>query len=225
MRGKGHTMVALYRYTLTSFFLSQRYLAPVLLFFAAIAVGTSSDSGPLMNTYSLCATIMFLCATWLTITVVNNEDPVQRGVTTVSAGTSRRPLAAAIAVALTCCIFLTVIGLGYPIISGKHVVTGAAIAVGAGAQLTTAAVGVALGLVCSRLVIARQGYAIATAVAVALAALLLPWATPVRPTVQLLLSDRTPGQVAVPLLGLGAAAVLVMVLVAAVTNEIAARRG
>ncbi|RKS70895.1 hypothetical protein BZB76_5375 [Actinomadura pelletieri DSM 43383] len=224
MRGRERTVFALYRYSFTGFVLSQRYAAPALLFCTAVVVGTSADSGPLIGAYSLCAMFMFLCAIWLTATLVNSEDPVQRGVTIVSAGGSARPLAATAAVAVTCCALLTVFGAGYPAMTGKHVVTATGVAVGAGAQLTTAAVGVAVGLVCSRPVIARQGYAVAAAVSAALAAVLVPWLTPVRPTVQLLLSDRSPEDVASPLLALALVATLLLTASVVATNTITTRR-
>jgi hypothetical protein len=71
-------VTALYRYLLTSVLLSQRYLPPTLLFLAAMAVGTTSDNGPLESSYAFCVLAMLVCSTWLTVSIVNHEDPTQR---------------------------------------------------------------------------------------------------------------------------------------------------
>jgi hypothetical protein len=68
-------VTAFYRYLLRSVLLSQRYLPPTLFFLAALAVGTSSDSGPLESSYAFCVLAMLVCTTWLTVSIVNHEDP------------------------------------------------------------------------------------------------------------------------------------------------------
>ncbi|WP_350275367.1 hypothetical protein [Kribbella sp. HUAS MG21] len=155
-------MSALYRYLLTTVLLSQRYLPPTLIFLAAMAVGTTSDSGPLQSSYAFCVLAMLVCTTWLTVAIVNHEDPTQRKITLVMTGSSLRVLAITVAVVLTWCVPLLVIGLVYPIVTGKHVVTAGDLGVGAAAQLGAAMIGVAIGLLCSRLVIARIGIAMLT---------------------------------------------------------------
>jgi hypothetical protein len=217
-------MIALYRYTLTSLLLSQRYLPPTLLFLAALSVGTASDTGPLVRTYSFCVAAMFVCGLWLTVAVVNTEDPTQRSVTIVSAGSARRALAATVGVAAGGCGFLTAIGLFLPNVVGSHVVTSGALAIGAVAQLAAALVGIALGLVCSRLVIRRTGHALVTAIAAILAVLLLRWTSPVMPLVRIMSGERPPGDLIVPVAALSLVATGMLCVSVAVTHLVAARR-
>ncbi|MEH0582219.1 hypothetical protein QBA54_49115 [Streptomyces sp. B21-108] len=55
-------MIALVRYMFSVLLLSQRYLAPLLLFLGLVAVLTSSDTGPLTATYASVAGAMLLCS-------------------------------------------------------------------------------------------------------------------------------------------------------------------
>jgi hypothetical protein len=183
---------------MTSVLLSQRYLPTALIFLALMAVGTTSDSGPLQS-YAFCVLAMLVCTTWLTVSIVNQEDPTQRKITLVMIGSSLRILAITLVVVLTWCIPLLVAGLVYPIVTGRHEVTTGILAVGAIAQLAAAMIGIAIGLLCSRLVIARIGIAMLTAAAAILAVLLIRWISPIRPLMTLLSSDRSPTASAVPL--------------------------
>jgi hypothetical protein len=184
---------------MTSVLLSQRYLPPALIFLALMAVGTTSDSGPLQSSYAFCVLAMLVCTTWLTVSIVNHEDPTQRKITLVMIGSSLRVLTITLAVVLTWCVPLLVAGLVYPIVTGKHVVTVGVLAVGTIAQLAAAMIGAAIGLLCSRLVIPRIGIAMLTAAAAILAVVLIRWVSPIRPLMTLLSSDRSPTESAVPL--------------------------
>ena len=184
-------MTALYRYLLMSVLLSQRYLPPTLIFLALMAVGTTSDSGPLQESYSFCVLAMLVCTTWLTVSIVNHEDPTQHQITRVMIGSSLRVLVTTVAVVLTWCVPLLVIGLVYPIVTGKHVVTLGALTIGGVAQSAAAMIGMAIGLLCSRLVVPRIGIAMLAAAAALLAVLLLRWISPIRPLMSMLSNDST----------------------------------
>ncbi|MEV0283006.1 hypothetical protein AB0H36_02690 [Kribbella sp. NPDC050820] len=216
-------MTALYRYLITSVLLSQRYLPPTLIFLAALAVGTSSDSGPLESSYAFCVLAMLVCSTWLTVAIVNHEDPTQHQITLVMIGDSLRVLAITVAVVLTWCTPLLAIGLAYPIVTGKHVVTVGALAVGAAAQLSAAMIGSAIGLLCSRLVIPRIGIATLTAAAAILAVLLLRWISPIRPLMTLLSNEHSPADNAVPLTLLTALSAVLLIAAVLATRALADR--
>lgn len=218
-------MIGLYRYLLAGWVLSQRYVPPVLVFLAALSVGTGSDSGPLLRTYSFCVGAVLACGAWLAVTVVNHEDPVQRQVVTVAAGSARRVLAATVAVALTGCLFLIALGLFIPLLVGHHTVTAGVLAAGAVAQFAAALVGTALGLLVSRSVIPRLGIAVATAVAALLAMLLIGWISPINPLIRLLSNAGTPGGVAVRLVVLTGLSAALLAVGAAITQWVASRRG
>ncbi|TCO50448.1 hypothetical protein EV646_102522 [Kribbella antiqua] len=184
-------MTALYRYLLVSVLLSQRYLPPTLIFLALMAVGTTSDSGPLQESYAFCVLAMLVCTTWLTVSIVNHEDPTQHQITRVMIGSSLRVLATTVAVVLSWCVPLLVIGLVYPIVTGKHVVTLGALTIGGIAESAAAMIGIAIGLLCSRLVIPRIGIAMLAAAAALLAVLLVRWISPIRPLMSMLSNDST----------------------------------
>ncbi|TCC24502.1 hypothetical protein [Kribbella speibonae] len=217
-------MSALYRYLLTSVLLSQRYLPPTLIFLAAMAVGTTSDNGPLQSSYSFCVLAMLVCTTWLTVSIVNHEDPTQRKITLVMIGSSLRVLTMTVAVVVTWCVPLLLIGLVYPIVTGKHVVTAGDLAVGAAAQLGAAMIGIAIGLLCSRLVIPRIGVAMLTAAAAILAVLLLRWISPIRPIMTVLSDEKTAGANAVPLTLLALLSAVLLAAAVFATNLLADRK-
>jgi hypothetical protein len=215
---------ALYRYLLTSVLLSQRYLPPTLIFLAAMAVGTTSDNGPLQSSYSFCVLAMLVCTTWLTVSIVNHEDPTQRKITLVMIGSSLRVLTTTVAVVVTWCVPLLVIGLVYPIVTGKQVVTAGDLAVGAAAQLGAAMIGIAIGLLCSRLVIPRIGVAMLTAAAAILAVLLLRWISPIRPIMTVLSNERSADTNAVPLTLLMVLAAVILTVAVFAVRALADRR-
>ena len=217
-------MTALYRYLMASVLLSQRYLPPTLIFLAAMAVGTTSDNGPLQSSYAFCVLAMLVCTTWLTVSLVNHEDPTQHKITLVMIGSSLRVLAITVAVVLTWCVPLLVVGIVYPIVTGKHVFAAGDLVVGAAAQLAAAMIGIAIGLLCSRLVIPRIGIAMLTAAGAILAVLLLRWISPIRPLMTLLSDGRTPGGTAVPLTLLTALAAAILIAALFATRALADRK-
>ncbi|MGC4941318.1 hypothetical protein [Kribbella sp. DT2] len=217
-------MSALYRYLLTSVLLSQRYLPPTLIFLAALAVGVTSDNGPLQSSYAFCVLAVLICSTWLAVAVINHEDPTQHKITVVMIGDPLRVLAITVAVVLTWCVPLIVIGLIYPIVTGSHTVTAGDLAVGTVAQLAAAMIGTAIGLLCSRLVIPRIGIATLTAAAAILAVLLLQWLSPIRPLMTLLANERSAGQNALPLASLTALCLAVLVIATLATRTVADRK-
>ena len=217
-------MSALYQYLMASVLLSQRYLPPMLIFLGALAVGTTPDNGPLQSSYAFCVLAMLVCTTWLSVSIVNHEDPTQRKITLVIIGSSLRVLAITVAVVLTWCVPLLVAGLVYPIVTGKHVVTAGDLLVGAAAQLGTAMIGIAIGLLCSRLVIPRIGIAMLTAAAAILVVLLIRWISPIRPLMTLLSDGRAAGGAAIPITLLTALAAAMLAAAVFATRALSDRR-
>ena len=129
-------MTALARYMLAGLGASQRYLPPALLFVISVVALTSGGGASLVPSYSAGALAQFICMTWLTVVLVNAEDPVQRAMTTVAAQGSFRVLFANVWAAVLVSVTLMVFGLAYPIAVGAHPVTASAVVVGVVAQLT-----------------------------------------------------------------------------------------
>jgi hypothetical protein len=217
-------MFALIRYTAATLLHSQRYLAPVLLFVGAVGVLASNDAGPLPPVYSSCAAMLFVAATWFTVALVSVEDPTHRAITIVSAGGTRRVLAATVAVAVLGCVAMSVFGLVLPLVFGDHPLSAVDLVVGTEAQLTAAVVGIAIGLVSSRLVIRRQGYALVLALALVLPVLLTPGLGPVNSMLVLMGRVTAAVDLVLPLAGLLAVGVAVLAVAGVGTHVISTRR-
>lgn len=217
-------MIALIRYTTATMLHSQRYLAPVLLFMAAVGVSSSNDSGPLPPIYALCAGELFVCAAWFTIALISIEDPAHRAITIVSSGDSRRVLLASVSVAVISCSVLAVIGVALPVLVGAHTVGISDLVVGMEAELTCAAMGISIGLLCSRLVIRRQGYALIVAIALVMTVLLVRGLPPVNVLFRLMVNATVSADVMSPVSGLLAIAVVVLVSSSVATQLIATRK-
>lgn len=217
-------MIALVRYTLATLLHSQRYLAPLLLFLAGVGVVSSNDQGPLPPVYGACAAMLFISAVWLTIALISAEDPAHRAIVIVSAGSPRRVLLASIWVACLGCLVFSAMGLVVPLVFGTHVVTVMDLLVGLMAELTCAAVGIAVGLICSRLVVRRQGYALVAALAFVLAFLLTPGLVPVNAVLQSTGRDVAASELAVPIGGFLLIAVVLLAVSGTITHLVSTRR-
>lgn len=183
-------MIALLRYTMAVLLHSQRYLPPLMLFVgvSVMFIG-SSDTGPVVPIYAPVTGMLFVCATWLAVMLVNAEDPVRRAVTVVNAGRSLSVLVATVVVALAVCLLVAGVVLFLPVVLGQHTVTAAGVIAGFLAQLAAASTGVAIGLLGSRLVISRAGYALLVALALVAIFALTKGLPPVNPMIRLLASD------------------------------------
>ncbi len=217
-------MIALVRYMFTVLLLSQRYLAPLLLFVGLTAVLTNSDAGPLTASYAAVAGVMLLSSAWLTMALIGLEDPPHRSIVVVSAGSHRRALLGSVATATVSCLLLTVAGLLLPLVFGSHTVHPADLVLGTEAQLTCAFTGIAIGLVCSRLVFRHQGYALVVALLLLLAVMLGKGVSPVN----IMLTNLQQATSSANVLGstgvLVAAAAVLLVVGTAVTHAVTVRK-
>lgn len=217
-------MIALVRYTSATMLHSQRYLAPVLLFMAALGVSSSNDSGPLPPIYGLCAAALFVCATWLTIALISIEDPAHRAITVVSARHSGKVLLASVSVAVISCLVLTVVGLVLPLLVGTHAVDITDLVLGIEAELTGAAMGISIGLLCSRLVIRRQGYALIVALGLVAAGLFVRDLPPMNVLIRLMANATSSADLLAPAGALLAIAVLILISSSIATHFIITRK-
>ncbi|MFH8729052.1 hypothetical protein [Streptomyces termitum] len=173
-------MIALTRYTFATMLHTQRYLAPLLLFTGLLGVLTVDGGGPLPPAYASAAGALFVCSTWLTMALMSLDAPSQRAVVVVTAGgRPLRVLLAVVGTALLSCLVLMVLGLLFPLWTGDHEVTAPDLLLGVEAQLTCAFTGTAIGVLCSRPVFERRGYALAAALALVTGALFTQGMPPV----------------------------------------------
>ena len=210
---------------MASVLLSQRYLPPTLIFLAAMAVGTTSDNGPLQSSYAFCVLAMLVCTTWLTVSIVNHEDPTQHKITLVMIGSSLRVLAITVTRRPD---LVRPAARDRPRLPDRHRQARRhrrAISSSARQPNSAAAmIGIAIGLLCSRLVIPRIGVAMLTAAAAILVVLLLRWISPIRPLMTLLSDGRSAGGAAVPITLLTALAAAMLTAALFATRALADRR-
>jgi hypothetical protein len=170
---------ALLRYLASDALRAGRWVAPGVLFLIVTVSGTAVG-GSALGGYGLTATALFPVAVWLTVTVLNSEDPIQALVTTAIVG---RPLAvrlAKLAVAFLACQVLCVIGVVWPLLTGHSASAGEVLAGLVGHELSSLA-GVAFGSLLSRPIVSRPAWAVMIGIAVVLVEILVPGFPPVRP--------------------------------------------
>jgi hypothetical protein len=217
-------MVALIRYNLAAVVHGQRYLAPLLIFAITLSVFTINDQGPLTGSYVAAAGALLLTMCWLTVTIINHEDPVRRSILIVLAGSSTRVLFAEVLLALLAGLALTLVGLIFPILSGQHLWAGTDLAAGAAALLTAAFTGTAVGVLCCRLMVPRPGYSLLLALVVVIALPLAHGLPPVNPMLRTLASSSPPVDQVAPLAGDLLISLVLLALCVAAARFTAARR-
>ncbi|MFJ4616947.1 hypothetical protein [Streptomyces sp. NPDC088812] len=204
---------------------SQRYVPPLFLFVAAAFVFTgSSESVPVVAIYGPVAGVLFVTSTWLTVALVNAEEPVRRVIAVVHAGRSTPVLVATVLVALATSLLVAGLLLFLPTVLGDHAVTTEDILVGVLAQLTGASTGVAIGLVVSRLVMRRTGYSLVAAL-VLMSVLSFPRGLPpINRLIRLLSYSPDAPDLLSSTAGCAAVAVALLIASACVTGAVADRR-
>lgn len=218
-------MIALIRYTFATVLHTQRYLAPLLLFMGLMGVLTVNGSGPLPPAYASSAGALFVSSTWLTIAVMSLDDPPQRAIVVITAGgRSLRVLLATIGTVLLSCLVLMGFGLLFPLWVGDYAVTATDLLLGIEAQLTCALVGIAIGVLCSRLVFRRQGYALVAALALMTAALFVKGAPPVNRLFTLMSTTPDATKLLAPAGAMLAVSAMILAGFTAATHFVAARR-
>ena len=217
-------MTALLRYQLATTVHAQRYLAPLLFYALVLTVFTVNDQGPLVGSYVVSSGGLLLTTCWLTVTILNLENPVRRAVTVVTAGGAGRVLAGETSLSLLAGVVLIAVGTIFPILSGEHVVTVAEVSVGVLAQAVTTCMGVAVGLICSRSLVPRPGFSLLLALLVVIALLLTRGLPPINPMLTMMSSLRSPTAQLPTLAAYLALAVVVMAAAFVVTRFCALRR-
>ncbi|WEB44388.1 ATP-binding cassette domain-containing protein [Streptomyces yunnanensis] len=204
---------------------TQRYLAPVLVFTALTGVLTVNGSGSLPPAYASSAGALFVGSTWLTIALTSLDDAPQRAIVVISSGRSLKVLLAAVGTALTSCLVLMVFGLLFPLWVGDYeVVTASDLLLGLEAQLTCALVGIAIGVLCSRLVLRRQGYALVAALALVMVTLFVKGMPPVNRLFNLMATTSESAKLLAPAAGMLAIAAVILAGSTAVTQYVTSRK-
>lgn len=195
---------AVARYLAADVARSQRFLLPLVVYGAALAVLYGGDPGPPPASWAASALVLYPVAAWLALVVANTEDPVQRTVTVVAAGGHGTVVAGTLLVALAGDLVLVVMSVLYPVAFTSYDHPAGLVLLGVAGHLACAAAGTAVGLLCARPLVTRIGWSLCLGATVLVLTAVQPGLPPVGTAVRALSAD-SPAPVAEVLLGLGLA--------------------
>ncbi|MDX3191136.1 hypothetical protein PV458_22235 [Streptomyces sp. MN03-5084-2B] len=184
-------MFALTRYYLALLGHSQRYLPALLAYLALCVILYADPNSPPLPLFGVSAGGLLVVSCWLTIALLDIEDPVQRLVTLSHARQWRRMITGAILTVLACSLVLTAITEVWSAIKSFKVEP-SALAIGLLAHFACAVLGIAIALPCSRLLVHRVGWTVLAAV-ITLVVVLLAKIPLVHPLLHALTDDEPVG--------------------------------
>jgi hypothetical protein len=185
-------MIAVTRYNLALLGHSQRYIPATGAYLFVHAVQYGDQRAPLLPEFSISSGALLVVTCWLTVALLDVEDPVQRLITLSHA---RRPwpvLAGAVLTVLTCAFGLTLVTEISALVVHQHG-TARELGFGALAHLACACAGIAIGLPCSRLLIGRVGWSVLAAILGLVPVLLAPWIPLVHPMLRAMAAGADTG--------------------------------
>ncbi|EOD67979.1 hypothetical protein [Amycolatopsis vancoresmycina] len=184
-------MLALTRYYLALLGHSQRYLPALLAYLALCVILYADPHSPPLPLFGISAGGLLVVSCWLTIALLDIEDPVQRLVTLSHARQWRRMITGAVLTVLACSLVLTAITEVWSAIKSFKVQP-SALGIGLLAHLACALLGIAIALPCSRLLVHRIGWTVLAAV-ITLVVVLLAKIPLVHPLLHALTDDEPVG--------------------------------
>lgn len=194
-------MRSLLRYSYRDTLRGQRWVAP-LVSFAVVDAVASAQTGSLLPTFAAIATALLFIGAWLTVVVINNEDPIQQMVTEACLGSRSKLRATKMILAFLATAALGSLGMIGPVMCLSSKVIPRELVAGLCAQLITSIAAVALGALCSRPLVRRIAWSVLFVILICLATVIIPGAPPTR---QLLVLFNKTGSFALagPLLLIG----------------------
>ncbi|MFE0101980.1 ABC transporter [Streptomyces sp. NPDC059009] len=222
-------MTALLRYQCALLLRSQRWLPPVILYGAFLAIGVQSGQ-PVLDSLAYAAAALLPVAAWLVRICATNEPDAARSCTAAAAGPGRAHLACLLAALFSAAalgaagtVVVTAISDASDIDHRVDLNRFAAGAAGLLAMLVSALLGTAIGALTNRPLLRSPGRSVPAMLIVALLALVTV-GSPARVALTQLTTGSRDGVVPVPLLPLaGAAAAAALATWAACA--LSARRG
>lgn len=215
-------MIALIRYVGRDTLRSQRWVAP-LLGFAAIDAIIGAQTGSVLPSYAIGAAALLFIATWLTVVIINNEDPIQLTITEVCAGSQAKVRLSKILVSLLLAVAIGILGMIAPTILADSRTTVQEVTAGICAQVITAVMGVTFGAICSRPIVRRRSWSVLLGVLLGMATVLIPHGPPTR---QILVLFNETGHLTLggPVLLIGVETLLLAGIVTALSLRVAQQR-
>ncbi|MGW7574578.1 ABC transporter [Streptomyces sp. NPDC054765] len=222
-------MIALLRYQAALLVGSHRWLPPVVLYAAWLAIGVQSG-GPILDAFGYAAGGVLPAAVWLTRVCVTNEPPAARNCTAAAAGPGRAHLAGVLTAACAA-LLLTLLGTALVVLLSDPHSTGHQVPVpvlpatvaGLLAALACLLTGTAVGVLSNRPVLRSPGWSIPVGMTAALLLLVLS-VSPANAALSGLVTGSAHGTVHTPWLPL-AATVLIAAATTAVACALSSRRG
>ncbi|MFF9622998.1 ABC transporter [Streptomyces griseosporeus] len=206
-------MTALFCYQAALLLRSQRWLPPVILYAAFLAVGVQAGQ-PVLDSLGYAAAGLLPVAAWLVRICVGGEPPAARAVVAAAAGPARAHLACLLVAAGTAALLgtaavLLVSLVGDPVSSDHRTRVPPLPAAGAGllAVLVCVLLGTAVGALTAWPLLRSTGRAVPALLLAALLALVVT-GSPAQAAVEGLVTGSQSGKVPLPLLPLAAAALL-----------------
>ncbi|MGW7071990.1 ABC transporter [Streptomyces sp. NPDC054855] len=222
-------MNALLSYQSALLLRSQRWLAPVILYAAFLAVGVQNGQ-PILDSLAYAAAALLPVAAWLVRICTTNEPPAARSCSAAAVGPWRARLACLLSAFLATAVLGAVANLVVAVISDPastdhRTAVNRLAASGAGllAMLVSALVGTAVGAVTSWPLMCSPGRAIPVMLLASLLSLVTT-GSPAKAVMTGLVSGSRDGVVPVPMLPVAGAAALAAAAVGAACG-LASRRG
>ncbi|MET7799668.1 ABC transporter [Streptomyces decoyicus] len=213
-------MIALLRYQTALLVGSHRWLPPVILYAAWLAIGVQSG-GPILDAFGYAAGGLLPVAVWLTRICVTNEPPAARNCTAAAAGPGRAHLAGVLTAACAA-LLLALLGTALVVLRSAPRSTDLQVAVpilpayvaGLLAALACLLMGTAVGALSNWPVLRSPGWSIPAGMVAALLLLVLS-ASPANAALSGLVTGSLHGTINTPWLPLTATALIAAAATAA----------
>jgi len=213
-------VLAVTRYNLALLGHSQRYVPGALLFLAVLSIQYTFPTSPPVPEFAVSAATLMIVSCWLTIALLDVEDPVQRLVTLSHARKWWPLITGVVLTVLLCAAAMTVVSETWSVVEHHNGFTGS-LGLSALAHLSCAALGIAIGLPCSRLLVARAGWTVISALVVLGLVILSRWIPLVNPMLSAMTNDKP---IEEPILVATVVCAVVLALSATTVGTLARRR-
>jgi hypothetical protein len=223
-------MTALLRYQAALLLRSHRWLPPLILYSAAMAIGVGSAGQPLLDSLGLAAAVLLPVTAWLVRVCTTNEPPTARAIAAAATSPGRAHLAAVLAGFLAAAalgvagtVLLLAISDPHTADHLREIPRGPAAVAGLLAALVSVLLGTAVGALTSPPVLLRTGWAVPLSGVTALIVLVIS-GSPANAAVRGLVAGSDTGAVPLPLLPVALAA-SIAVAATGVACALSSRRG